>query len=63
MAQGEEPVFDSHTGHGSAVPSRENIAVAPIARQSAKARTVMEMEIGVVGGEGDGVTGEMNEKL
>jgi len=31
--------------------------------ECAKARAVMEMEIGVVGGEEDGVTGEMNEKL
>jgi fructose-bisphosphate aldolase class II len=49
---------------GSAVPLDENLRIASeLLDQCAKARIVMELEIGVVGGEEDGVTGEMNEKL
>ncbi|MDQ1652894.1 MAG: fructose-bisphosphate aldolase, class, partial [Cryptosporangiaceae bacterium] len=41
-----------------------NIAIAEeLLAECAKAHIVMEMEIGVVGGEEDGVVGEMNEKL
>ena len=64
VARGEEPLFNSHMWDGSAVPLDENIAIASeLLDECARARTVMEMEIGVVGGEEDGVTGEMNEKL
>src|SRR5487761_705556 len=64
VARGEEPLFNSHMWDGSAVPLDENLAIASeLLDECAKARTVMEMEIGVVGGEEDGVTGEMNEKL
>ncbi|MBO0776816.1 MAG: class II fructose-bisphosphate aldolase, partial [Actinobacteria bacterium] len=48
----------------SAVPLAENLATASeLLDECAKARIVMELEIGVVGGEEDGITGEMNEKL
>ena len=64
VARGEEPLFNSHMWDGSAVPLDENIALATeLLAECAKAHAVMEMEIGVVGGEEDGVTGEMNEKL
>ncbi len=64
VARGEEPLFQSHMWDGSAVPLPENIAIASeLLDQCAAARCVMELEIGVVGGEEDGVTGEMNEKL
>jgi len=49
---------------GSAVPLEENLAIASeLLDECAKARVVMEMEIGVVGGEEDGIVGEINEKL
>jgi fructose-bisphosphate aldolase class II len=49
---------------GSAVPLPENLDIAAeLLDECAKAHIVMEMEIGVVGGEEDGVVGEMNEKL
>jgi fructose-bisphosphate aldolase, class II len=49
---------------GSAVPLEENLQIATeLLKDCAAARAVMELEIGVVGGEEDGVTGEMNEKL
>jgi fructose-bisphosphate aldolase, class II len=64
VARGEEPLFQSHMWDGSAVPLPENIAIASeLLAECAAARCVMELEIGVVGGEEDGVTGEMNEKL
>ncbi len=49
---------------GSAVELEENLSIAEgLLAACAKARIVMELEIGVVGGEEDGVVGEMNEKL
>ncbi|MFL6074058.1 MAG: class II fructose-bisphosphate aldolase [Mycobacteriales bacterium] len=64
VAKGLEPLFQSHMWDGSAVPLEENLQIAAdLLEQCAKARVVMEMEIGVVGGEEDGVVGEMNEKL
>jgi fructose-bisphosphate aldolase, class II len=64
VARGEEPLFNSHMWDGSAVPLDENLDIASeLLDECAKAHTIMEMEIGVVGGEEDGVTGETNEKL
>ncbi len=62
---GREPLFQSHMWDGSAVELTENLDLAAeLLAACAKARIVMEMEIGVVGGEEDGVdnSGE-NEKL
>jgi fructose-bisphosphate aldolase, class II len=64
VARGEEPLFQSHMWDGSAVPLAENLAIAAeLLDECAQARTVMELEIGVVGGEEDGIVGEINEKL
>src|ERR1700758_229144 len=64
VAAGKNPLFQSHMWDGSAVPLDENLQIATeLLEQCAKARVIMEMEIGVVGGEEDGVVGEMNEKL
>src|SRR5579862_968798 len=64
VAQGQDPLFQSHMWDGSAVPLTENLDIAQeLLDKCAKARIVMEMEIGVVGGEEDGVVGEINEKL
>ncbi len=64
VARGEEPLFQSHMWDGSAVLLPENLAIASeLLEQCAAAHTVMEVEIGVVGGEEDGITGEINEKL
>ena len=64
VAGGQEPLFQSHMWDGSAVPLDENLRIAAdLLEQCQAARIVMELEIGVVGGEEDGVTGEMNEKL
>ena len=64
VARGEDPLFQSHMWDGSAVPLAENLQIAgELLEQCAAAHVVMEMEIGVVGGEEDGVTGEISEKL
>jgi fructose-bisphosphate aldolase class II len=64
VARGEQPLFQSHMWDGSAVPLGENLEIArELLAESVKARTVMEMEIGVVGGEEDGIVGAIDEKL
>jgi fructose-bisphosphate aldolase, class II len=64
VARGEEPLFQSHMWDGSAVPLPENLQIASeLLDKCAAAHVIMEMEIGVVGGEEDGVVGEINEKL
>src|SRR5689334_16974356 len=61
---GKEPLFQSHMWDGSAVELEENLKIAAeLLEKAAKARIILELEIGVVGGEEDGVVGEMNEKL
>src|ERR1017187_897202 len=60
----EEPLFQSHMWDGSAVPLKENLEIAAgLLAECAAAHIVMELEIGVVGGEEAGVVGEINEKL
>jgi fructose-bisphosphate aldolase class II len=61
---GQGPLFQSHMWDGSAVPLTENLEIARelLARTSALG-VVLEIEIGVVGGEEDGVSHEINEKL
>jgi fructose-bisphosphate aldolase, class II len=62
--RGENPLFQSHMWDGSAVPLAENLEIATrLLADCAAAHIIMELEIGVVGGEEDGVVGEMNEKL
>src|SRR6202041_2663459 len=64
VQRGLEPLFQSHMWDGSAVPLKENLEIASeLLEQCAAARIIMEMEIGVVGGEEDGIVGEINEKL
>jgi fructose-bisphosphate aldolase, class II len=64
VKNGQDPLFQSHMWDGSAVPLAENLQIArELLEKCARARIVMELEIGVVGGEEDGVVGEMNEKL
>src|SRR5246500_38068 len=64
VKHGREPLFQSHMWDGSAVPLEENLEIArDLLARCAEAKIIMEMEIGVVGGEEDGVVGEINEKL
>jgi fructose-bisphosphate aldolase class II len=64
VKRGENPLFQSHMWDGSAVPLDENLQIAAelLARTSA-AKIVLEVEIGVVGGEEDGVDNEINDQL
>ena len=64
VAAGREPLFQSHMWDGSAVPLGENLEIAQrLLDESVKARTVLEIEIGVVGGEEDGVEAKHDAKL
>ncbi len=64
VARGEEPLFQSHMWDGSAIPLAENLTIATeLLALCRKAKVVMEAEIGVVGGEEDGVVGAIDEKL
>jgi fructose-bisphosphate aldolase, class II len=62
---GREPLFQSHMWDGSAVPLDENIEIAVDMLQRTRAiNAILEVEIGVVGGEEDGVAHEgTNEAL
>lgn len=61
---GGQPLFNSHMWDGSAVPLKQNLEVAQeLLAKTRKANQILEIEIGVVGGEEDGVVGEINDKL
>ncbi|MEE6281854.1 class II fructose-bisphosphate aldolase [Georgenia sunbinii] len=64
VAAGKNPTFQSHMFDGSTVPLDENLIIAEeLLELSQKARTILEIEVGVVGGEEDGHEAEINEKL
>ncbi|GAA2350626.1 fructose-bisphosphate aldolase [Catellatospora methionotrophica] len=64
VARGEEPLFQSHMWDGSAVPLDENLQIAEeLLALTHAAKIVLEIEVGVVGGEEDGVVGAIDEKL
>src|SRR5919112_4535929 len=64
VARGEAPLFQSHMWDGSAVPLEENLEIAQeLLAKCAAAHVVLEVEIGVVGGEEDGIEGAIDEKL
>ncbi len=56
---GRNPIFQSHMWDGSAVPLAENIEIArDLLPRMKNIRAILEVEIGVVGGEEDGVQHE-----
>jgi fructose-bisphosphate aldolase class II len=64
VARGEEPLFQSHMWDGSAVPVAENLEIAEgLLADCAAAKVVLEIEVGVVGGEEDGIVGAIDDKL
>jgi fructose-bisphosphate aldolase class II len=64
LASGKPPLFQSHMWDGSAVPLEENLTLAAeLLEECQKAQIILELEVGVVGGEEDGVANEINEKL
>jgi fructose-bisphosphate aldolase class II len=64
VKRGEPPLFQSHMWDGSAVPLPENLQIAEeLLKDAAEAHVILEIEVGVVGGEEDGVVGAIDEKL
>ncbi|MEJ7795293.1 MAG: class II fructose-bisphosphate aldolase [Nocardioides sp.] len=64
VARGEAPLFQSHMWDGSAVPLEENLQIAEeLLAKCAAARIILEIEVGVVGGEEDGVANGINDQL
>lgn len=64
VARGEDPIFQSHMWDGSAIDLDENLKIAQeLLERTHKAKIILEVEIGAVGGEEDGVVGEINDTL
>ncbi|MFE1082321.1 class II fructose-bisphosphate aldolase [Brevibacterium sediminis] len=64
VKNGGDPYFQSHMWDGSAVPLDENLTLAEeLLELSTAAHSILEIEVGVVGGEEDGVENEINDKL
>ncbi len=64
VARGEEPLFLSHMWDGSTLPLEENLRIArELLSESQAAHTILEIEVGAVGGEEDGQSAEMDERL
>lgn len=64
VAAGGNPIFQSHMWDGSAVPLAENLEIAQQILPRLKAiNAILEVEIGVVGGEEDGVSHDINDSL
>jgi fructose-bisphosphate aldolase class II len=61
---GGTPWFQSHMWDGSAVPLDDNLNIArELLAVCAATHVILEIEVGVVGGEEDGVEGAISEKL
>lgn len=61
---GELPLFQSHMWDGSAIPIDENLEIAQeLLAKARKANIILELEIGVVGGEEDGVEAKHGANL
>ncbi|HEX7716723.1 MAG TPA: class II fructose-bisphosphate aldolase [Marmoricola sp.] len=64
VKNGQAPLFQSHMWDGSAVPLAENLQIAQeLLEKAAAAHIILEIEVGVVGGEEDGIVGAIDEKL
>jgi len=64
VKNGQNPLFQSHMWDGSAIDLDENLEIAQeLLAKAAAANIILEVEIGVVGGEEDGVAHDINEKL
>lgn len=61
---GRLPWYQSHMWDGSAIDLDENLEIAKrLLDKAVASKTILEIEVGAVGGEEDGVVGEINEKL
>ncbi len=58
------PWFQSHMWDGSALPLRENLDIArELLQACAASHVILEIEVGVVGGEEDGIQAAIDDKL
>ncbi len=63
-ARGLDPLYQSHMWDGSAVPRAENLRIAEeLLELSCRARTLLASEVGVVAGEEDGISHDINDEL
>ncbi|MFT3875929.1 MAG: class II fructose-bisphosphate aldolase [Propioniciclava sp.] len=61
---GQDPLFQSHMWDGSAVPMAENLDIAEeLLAKTSFNKQILEIEVGIVGGEEDGVAHEINDEL
>lgn len=61
---GQLPLYQSHMWDGSALPLDRNMEIArQLLDLSQAAKTILEVEVGVVGGEEDGMAGAIDERL
>ncbi|PQZ89091.1 class II fructose-bisphosphate aldolase [Arthrobacter sp. MYb227] len=64
VAAGRNPFFNSHMWDGSAETLEENLRIAAeLLPRTHAAKQILEVEIGAVGGEEDGVENAINDKL
>jgi fructose-bisphosphate aldolase class II len=64
VKQGKEPYFNSHMWDGSEVPLAQNLEIAKgLLKRLANIGAVLEIEVGAVGGEEDGIEGAIDEHL
>jgi fructose-bisphosphate aldolase class II len=63
VKQGKEPYFNSHMWDGSEVPLAQNLEIAQgLLKRLSNIGAVLEIEVGAVGGEEDGIEGAIDEK-
>ncbi len=64
VKQGKEPYFNSHMWDGSEVPLAQNLEIAQgLLKRLSNIGAVLEIEVGAVGGEEDGIEGAIDEHL
>jgi len=64
VADGGNPIFQSHMWDGSAIALDKNLEIATdILKRTRAINAILEVEIGAVGGEEDGVQADVNENL
>jgi fructose-bisphosphate aldolase class II len=64
VKSGLDPLFNSHMWDGSAVPLKENLEIAKeLLAKTTAVGSILEIEVGVVGGEEDGVEGGSGKDL
>ncbi len=64
VKQGKEPYFNSHMWDGSEVPLAQNLEIAKgLLKRVSNIGSILEIEVGAVGGEEDGIEGAIDEHL